>query len=587
MVKTLLREIKQYKWVSIFTSLGMLAEVIVENFIPYKMATIINSIEKKDLHSIYSTAVIMLLLALAGLLTGGIGAVFGAKASTGFARNLRKAMYEKIQKYSFSNIDKFSTSGLVTRLTTDVTNVQNAYQMILRMCIRAPFSMIVAIVMSFAISPKIAMIYVIAVLVLAVIIIILSLNAHKYFKQVFERYDDLNESVQENVQGMRVVKAFVREDYEKGKFGRASYNIYRMFVKAETIISFNFPAMQATMYACIIAISWVGAGLIVNTSNVANPLTTGELTSLLAFSVIILMNLMMLSFVFVMVTMSAASGKRIAEVLNEEPDITNPENPVYEVKDGTIDFENVVFRYNANSEEPILDNINLHIDSGSTVGIMGGTGSAKSTLVNLISRLYDVESGEVKVGGLNVKEYDLEHLREMVSVVLQKNVLFTGTIMENLRWGDENATDEQCINAAKLACAHEFIVEREQGYDTMIEQGGANVSGGQRQRLCIARALLKNPKILILDDSTSAVDTLTDKNIRKSFSEKIPDTTKIIIAQRISSIKDSDMIIVMDDGRVDGIGTHEELLANNEIYKEIYEQQTNDNADFDKKGGEE
>ena len=587
MIRTLLREIKQYKLISVVTSLGMLAEVIVENFIPYKMATIINSIEKHDLKSIYHTALIMLLLAVAGLISGGIGAVFGAKASTGFARNLRKAMYEKIQKYSFSNIDKFSTSGLVTRLTTDVTNVQNAYQMILRMCVRAPFSMIVAIIMSFVISPKIALIYVAAVVFLSIIIVFLSLNAHKYFKQVFERYDDLNESVQENVEGIRVVKAFVREDFEKGKFGRASYNIYRMFVKAETIISFNFPAMMAAMYGCTIAISWVGARLIVNKTNVANPLTTGELSSLLAFSVIILMNLMMLSFVFVMVTMSAASAKRIAEVIEENPDITNPEEPVMEVKDGSIDFENVVFRYNANSEEPILDDINLHIDSGSTIGIMGGTGSAKSTLVNLISRLYDVESGEVKVGGLNVKEYDLEHLREKVSVVLQKNVLFTGTIMENLRWGNENATDEECINAAKLACAHEFVMEREDGYNTMIEQGGSNVSGGQRQRLCIARALLKNPKVLILDDSTSAVDTLTDRNIRKSFKERIPDTTKIIIAQRISSIQEADKIVVMNDGKIDGVGTHEELLANNSIYQEIYNQQTNDNADFDKKGGEE
>ncbi len=579
MIRTLLREIKQYKLISVVTSLGMLAEVIVENFIPYKMATIINSIEKHDLKSIYHTALIMLLLAVAGLISGGIGAVFGAKASTGFARNLRKAMYEKIQKYSFSNIDKFSTSGLVTRLTTDVTNVQNAYQMILRMCVRAPFSMIVAIIMSFVISPKIALIYVAAVVFLSIIIVFLSLNAHKYFKQVFERYDDLNESVQENVEGIRVVKAFVREDFEKGKFGRASYNIYRMFVKAETIISFNFPAMMAAMYGCTIAISWVGARLIVNKTNVANPLTTGELSSLLAFSVIILMNLMMLSFVFVMVTMSAASAKRIAEVIEENPDITNPEEPVMEVKDGSIDFENVVFRYNANSEEPILDDINLHIESGSTIGIMGGTGSAKSTLVNLISRLYDVESGEVKVGGLNVKEYDLEHLREKVSVVLQKNVLFTGTIMENLRWGNENATDEECINAAKLACAHEFVMEREDGYNTMIEQGGSNVSGGQRQRLCIARALLKNPKVLILDDSTSAVDTL--------IKERIPDTTKIIIAQRISSIQEADKIVVMNDGKIDGVGTHEELLANNSIYQEIYNQQTNDNADFDKKGGEE
>ena len=585
MIRVLARQIKQYKFASIMTPLGMLAEVIVENFIPLLMATIIDSIENKDLETIGSTSIIMVLLALAGLFTGGIGAVFGAKASAGFARNLRKAMYEKIQTFSFSNIDRFSTSGLVTRLTTDVTNVQNAYQMLLRMCVRAPFSMITAIIMSFIVSPKMAMIYVVAVLFLGIIIAIITKNAHKYFKQVFDRYDKLNESVQENVTAMRVVKAYVREDYEKGKFGKASYAIYRMFIKAEKIVAFNFPAMQFTMYACIIAISWIGAGLIVSTGN-HTPFTTGNLTSLLAYSMNILMSLMMLSFVFVMLTLSMASAERISQVLSEEPDITNCENPDFDVKDGSIDFENVIFRYNKKSERPVLDNINIHIDSGETIGIMGGTGSAKSSFVNLISRLYDVNEGEVKVGGKNVKEYDLETLRQKVSVVLQKNVLFSGTIMENLKWGDENATDEECIEACKLACAHEFVMERENGYDTMIEQGGANVSGGQRQRLCIARALLKKPKILILDDSTSAVDTLTDSKIRQSFREKIPETTKLIIAQRISSIQDADRIIVMDDGKINGVGTHEELLANNAIYQEVYDQQTNDNADFDKKGGE-
>lgn len=585
MIKTLGKQIKQYKFASIMTPVGMLAEVIVENFIPLLMATIIDSIQSKDMETIASTSVIMVFLAIAGLVTGGIGAVFGAKASAGFARNLRKAMYEKIQTFSFSNIDRFSTSGLVTRLTTDVTNVQNAYQMLLRMCVRAPFSMITAIIMSFIVSPKMATIYIIAVLFLGIIIAVITLNAHKYFKQVFERYDKLNESVQENVTAMRVVKAYVREDYEKGKFGKASYNIYRMFIKAEKIVSFNFPAMQFTMYACIIAISWIGATMIVSTGNHA-PFTTGNLTSLLAYSMNILMSLMMLSFVFVMLTLSMASAERISQVLNEEPDITNCENPDFDVLDGSVDFDNVIFRYNEKSERPVLDNINIHIDSGETIGIMGGTGSAKSSFVNLISRLYDVNEGEVRVGGKNVKIYDLETLRKMVSVVLQKNVLFSGTIMENLKWGDENASDEECIEACKLACAHEFVMERENGYDTLIEQGGANVSGGQRQRLCIARALIKKPKILILDDSTSAVDTLTDNNIRKAFREKIPDITKIIIAQRISSIKDADRIIVMDDGKINGVGTHNELLKNNEIYKEVYNQQTTDNADFDKKGGE-
>ena len=585
MVKTIARQIKQYKIASVLTSLGMLAEVVVENFIPLLMAVIIDSIHDKNMGKIGSTSIIMVLLGISGLITGGMGAVFGAKASSGLARNLRKAMYEKIQTFSFSNIDKFSTSGLVTRMTTDVTNVQNSYQMLLRMCVRAPASMIVAIALAFTVSPKMASIYVVAVVVLGFIIALISLKAHKYFKQVFERYDDLNESVQENVSAMRVVKAYVREDYEKGKFGKASYNIYKMFVKAETIISFNFPAMQATMYACIIAISWLGAHLIVQSGNTT--FTTGNLTSLLAYCMNILMSLMMLSFVLVMITISAASGHRIAEVLNEEPDITNGETPLFVIPNGSIDFKDVMFRYNAKSEKPVLDSINIHIESGETIGIMGGTGSAKSSFVNLIPRLYDVESGEVLVGGRNVKEYDLETLREKVSVVLQKNVLFSGTIMENLKWGDENASDEECIEAAKLACAHDFVMEREKGYDTMIEQGGANVSGGQRQRLCIARALIKKPKILILDDSTSAVDTLTDSKIRQAFKENIPDTTKLIIAQRISSIKDADRIIVLDDGKINGVGTHEELLESNDIYREVYEQQTNDNADFDQEGGDE
>lgn len=598
MIKTLAKHIKGVRLASVLTPLGMLAEVIVENFIPLLMAIIIDSIGNGDLNTVYKTSGIMLLLALAGLATGIVGGVFGAKASTGFARNLRKAMFENIQTFSFSNIDKFSTAGLVTRLTTDVTNMQNAYQMVLRMCVRAPFSLIVAMVMAFSVSPRIASIYLIAVLILGVFLALITAKAFKYFNKVFEKYDALNASVQENVTAMRVVKAYVREDYERGKFSKANYNIYKMFVKAEGIVAFNSPLMMTTVYTCILLISWLSANAIVAGGNVAPGLTTGNLTSLLAYCMNILMSLMMLSMVFVMVTMSMASGRRICEVLNEKADIVNPENPDYDVTDGSISFKNVNFRYNKTSEKPVLENINIDIKSGETIGIIGGTGSAKSSFVNLISRLYDVEVPEkasedgempisgVFVGGKDVRTYDLETLRREVSVVLQKNVLFSGTILENLRWGDEEASEEECIRACKLACADEFIEKIPNKYNTYIEQGGSNVSGGQRQRLCIARALLKKPKILILDDSTSAVDTVTDAKIRKAFREEIPDTTKIIIAQRISSVQDSDRIIVMDDGKIDGVGTHQELLENNEIYREVYEQQTNDNADFDKKGGE-
>ena len=555
MIKTLLGQVKEFKLVSLLTPLGMLAEVIVENFIPLQMAVIIDSIGKNDLSTIYKTSFIMLLLALSGLIAGYMGGVWGAKASTGFARNLRKAMYENIQTFSFSNIDKFSTAGLVTRLTTDVTNIQNAYQMILRMCVRAPFSLLVAMIMAFSVSPRVASVYLIAVSILGIVLAIITLNAHKYFTQVFKKYDKLNESVQENV--------------------------------SAGIVSLNAPSMMLAMYSCILFISWLSAHMIIASGN--NPavgLTTGNLTSLLAYCMNILMSLMMLSMVFVMVTMSMASAERIAEVINEKADITNPENPEYEVANGSIRFENVDFRYNKTSEKPVLENINISIKSGETIGIMGGTGSAKSSFVNLLSRLYDVEKGRVIVGGKDVREYDLDVLRKEVSVVLQKNVLFSGTILENLRWGDENATDEECIRACKLACADEFIERMPDKYNTYIEQGGSNVSGGQKQRLCIARALLKKPKILILDDSTSAVDTVTDAKIRKAFREEIPDTTKIIIAQRISSVKDADRIIVFDDGKIDGVGTHEELLKNNSIYREVYNQQMNDNADFDKKGGE-
>lgn len=587
MLKTLAKEIKEYKAVSFLTPVGMLAEVIVENFIPLLMAIIIDSIGTGDLKRIYRTAGLMLTLAIAGLISGFMGGVWGAHASTGFAKNLRKAMYKNIQTFSFSNIDKFSTAGLVTRLTTDVTNIQNAYQMVLRMGVRAPFSLITAMIMAFAVSPKMASIYLVAVIVLGIIITIITVSAHKYFTEVFKKYDELNASVQENVTSMRVVKAYVREDFERGKFGKANYNIYKMFVKAERIVAFNSPVMMATVNSCILLIGWFGAHLIVASGNdAALGLTTGNLTSLLAYCMNILMNLMMLSMMFVMLTLSVASAERIAEVLNETPDIVNPKDPLLEVKDGSIEFKKVLFRYNKSSEKPILEDINLNIRSGETIGIIGGTGSAKSSLVNLISRLYDVEDGEVLVGGKNVKEYDLDTLRNEVSVVLQKNVLFSGTILENLRWGDENATDEECIRACKLACADEFIEKMPDKYNTYIEQGGSNVSGGQRQRLCIARALIKKPKVLILDDSTSAVDTLTDSKIRKAFREEIPNTTKIIIAQRISSIQDSDRIIVMDDGMINGVGTHEQLLNNNEIYKEVYTQQTTDNADFDKEGGE-
>lgn len=593
MIKTLGKHIKGYLAASILTPLCMLAEVIVENFIPLLMAVIIDSIGTGDLKKIYLTSVIMLLLAIVGLITGFGGGVYGAKASTGFARNLRKAMFENIQTFSFSNIDKFSTAGLVTRLTTDVTNMQNAYQMILRMAVRAPFSLLVAMIMAFTVSPKMASIYLVAVIILGIIMAFITIKSYKYFSQVFKKYDALNESVQENVTAMRVVKAYVREDYERGKFGKASYNVYKMFIRAEGIVSLSSPIMMATVYTCILLISWLSAQAIVAGGNMAPGLTTGNLTSLLAYCMNILMSLMMLSMVFVMITMSLSSGKRIAEVLEEKADIVNPENPDYNVPDGSITFKNVNFRYNKSSEKPVLENINIHIKSGETIGIMGGTGSAKSSFVNLISRLYDIEQPEdentesyLLVGGKDVRTYDLETLRQEVSVVLQKNVLFSGSILDNLRWGNPEASEEECIRVCKLACADEFIEKMPDKYNTHIEQGGSNVSGGQKQRLCIARALLKKPKILILDDSTSAVDTLTDSRIRKAFREEIPDTTKIIIAQRISSIKDADRIIVMDDGKINGIGTHKELLETNEIYREVYNQQTNDNADFDKQGGE-
>ncbi|MBP3717964.1 MAG: ABC transporter ATP-binding protein [Eubacterium sp.] len=579
MVKTILKEVQEFKKASFATPVFMILEVIFETIIPIVMGKIIDISEGDniDMSHILMYGGLMILLALGALFVGIMGGMYGAKASAGLAKNLRRDMYKNIQDFSFSNIDKFSSASLVTRLTTDVTNVQNAYQMVLRMMTRAPINLIVAMVAAFAISPKVAMVYLYAVIFLAIVGGFLISRVTKYFTAAFPKYDEMNESVQENVSAIRVVKGFVREDFENKKFKKASGMIYNLFVKAESIMAIAMPVMQSTIYFCILMVSWVGAKLIVT----GGDLTTGNLSTLLAYCMQILISLMMLSMVIVMITMSAASGKRIAEVLEEKSDLTNPENPVMEVKDGSIDFENVIFRYNKDSEKPVLDNINLHIKSGETIGIIGGTGSSKTSLVNLISRLYDVSEGSVKVGGRDVREYDMEVLRNSVSVVLQKNVLFSGTIMENLRWGNKDATEEECKEAARLAAADEFIENFPDKYETKIEQGGTNVSGGQKQRLCIARALLKKPKVLILDDSTSAVDTTTDAMIRKSFKEYIPDTTKIIIAQRISSVMDSDKIIVMDSGKLNGFGTHEELMATNEIYRDVYESQQGGSKDFD------
>ena len=581
MLKVLGAQIKEFKKDSIMTPVFMILEVIMEMIIPLLMASIIDDgVNAGNMNHIYKVGAYMVVAAIIGLWAGMMGAKYGARASTGFARNLRKAMFENIQTFSFSNIDKYSTSSLITRLTTDVTNLQNAYQMLLRMAMRAPASMIIAMIMAFSINAKLASTYLIAVIFLGACIAMIIPRATKYFRQVFEKYDDLNASVQENVSAIRVVKAYVREDYEKEKFSKANQNIYNMFLRAEKLVVINMPLMQFTVYACILIISWLGAKMIV-----AGGLTTGEMMSLLTYCMNILMSLMMVSMIFVMLTMSYASAKRIAEVLQEKTDLTNPENPVEEVPDGSIVFKNVDFTYK-NGSKPVLKNINLDIKSGETIGIIGGTGSAKSSLVNLISRLYDVTSGELLVGGRNVKEYDMEALRNQVSVVLQKNVLFSGSILDNLRWGDKNATEAECIRACELACADEFIQKMPDKYNTHIEQGGSNVSGGQKQRLCIARALLKKPKILILDDSTSAVDTATDAKIRKAFAEEIPDTTKLIIAQRISSVQHADKIIVMDNGEISDFGSHDELYARSEIYKDVYDSQTGGSGDFDEDGGD-
>lgn len=580
MLKTLEAHIREFKTASILTPLFMLLEVAMETIIPLMMGSIVDDgVSKGNTTHIYFMGGMMVIAALVSLFGGCMGAYFGAKASMGFGRNLRKGMFAQIQEYSFANIDKFSTAGLVTRMTTDVTNIQNAYQMLLRMCMRAPATIVCAMIMSFFISPKLASIYLVAVIILGAALIFISTKAMGHFQQAFTKYDDLNESVQENVSAIRVVKAYVREDYEKKRFKKASQNIYKVFTKAEGIVVWNNPLMQFTVYSCILLISWLGAHMVVGGS-----LETGDLMTLLTYCMNILMNLMMLSMIFVMVSMSVASARRICEVLNEESTLKNPLDPDYEVPDGSIRFENVTFRYNKNSEAPVLDNINLDIKSGETIGIVGGTGSSKSSLVNLISRLYDVEGGAVYVGGKDVRSYDMETLRNQVSVVLQQNVLFSGSIFDNLRWGNKDATDEECIEACRLSCADEFIQTFPDKYNTHIEQGGTNVSGGQKQRLCIARALLKKPKILILDDSTSAVDTATDAKIRKSFAEAIPGTTKLIIAQRISSVMDADRIIVLEGGRLNAFDTHENLLENNDIYREVYDSQTNGGGDFDEGG---
>ena len=579
MIKTLAAQIKEFKKASVLTPVFMILEVVFEMLIPLMMASIIDDgVEAGDMRHIYLVGIFMVGAALCGLFCGIMGGKFGARASTGFARNLRKAMFDNIQTFSFSNLDKFSTAGLVTRLTTDVSNIQMAYQMLLRICFRAPISMICAMSMAYMINARLATVYLVALVILAGILFFIIRRAMKYFQMAFPKYDELNASVQENVSAIRVVKAYVREDYETSKLKKASQAIYDIFLKAEKNVVLNMPVMQLTVYTCILLISWMGARMIVQSE-----LTTGELMSLMTYCMNILMSLMMVAMIFVMMSMSIASARRISEVLEEKSDLTNPEEPIYDVPDGDIEFRDVNFSYYKDGSKAILHDLNIKIRAGETVGILGGTGSSKTSLVNLISRLYDVSSGAVLVGGHDVREYDMESLRNQVAVVLQKNVLFSGTILENLRWGDADATEEECRRVCRLACADEFVEKMPKGYHTYIEQGGSNVSGGQKQRLCIARALLKKPKVLILDDSTSAVDTATDAKIRKAFAEEIPETTKLIIAQRVSSVQHADHIIVMEEGRIDGYGTHEELLRDNEIYREVYESQTSGSGDFDEK----
>ena len=581
------KEIRQYKKDALLSPMYTTLCVVLEILIPYLTASIIDKgIAVGDMAHVAKIGSLMAVMAILAMVFGIRAGIHSARASTGLAANLRESMFGRIQDYSFSNIDRFSTAGLVTRLTTDVTNIQNAFQMILQICTRAPVTLIVALFMAFSISAKLSPVFLVAIAFLGVMIVILIPKAMRYFRQMFRKYDAVNGVVKENVGAIRVVKAFVREQYEDDKFSGAANDLFKNSISAERIISFSMPIMQLTVYTCILVISWFGAKMIVNQTG----LTTGELTSLLSYVMNILMSLMMLSMVFVMVTQSAAAAQRIEEVLEEQPDIASPENAVKIVKDGSIDFDHVTFAYQQRSGKPVLSDIDLHIKSGETIGIMGGTGSSKSSLVNLISRLYDVTAGEVRVGGVDVRKYDVESLRDAVSVVLQNNVLFSGTIYDNLRWGDEHATDEQCREACRLACADEFIERFPDQYNTRIERGGTNVSGGQKQRLCIARALLKKPKVLVLDDSTSAVDTATDAKIREAMRTHIPGTTKIIIAQRISSIQDADRVVVLDNGRVNAFDTPENLLKTNAIYQEVYNSQVGSGGgDFDEaamKGGD-
>ncbi|MDR3593373.1 ABC transporter ATP-binding protein [Clostridium sp.] len=569
MIKKLVSYVAEFKRDTILTPVYVAFEAIMETIIPLLMAWIIdNGVGKGNMKYVCIVGLVMIIVSFISLTCGALSGKYAAAASTGFARNLRRAMYYNIQNYSFSNIDKYSTAGLITRLTTDVTNVQNAFQMLIRMFVRAPFMLIFAMGMSFYINAKLAAVFLGAIIFLGFVLYSIMTKAHPYFMEVFKKYDDLNASVQENLTAIRTVKAYVREDHETNKFYKASETLYKFFMRAEKLIIINGPAMQFAVYTCILLLSWLGAKMIVS-----NTMTTGELMSMFAYTTNIMISLMMMSFVFVMVIMSKSSAERIVEVLDEKSDLINCENPIYEVEDGSITFNNVNFSYSKDKDKCVLEDIHIEIKSGETIGIIGGTGSAKSTLVQLIPRLYDTTSGTVEVGGVDVKNYDIETLRDEVSMVLQKNVLFSGTIKENLRWGKKNATDQELIEACRQAQAEEFIENLPHKYDTHIEQGGSNVSGGQKQRLCIARALLKKPKILILDDSTSAVDTKTDALIRKAFKETIPDTTKIIIAQRISSVEDADRIIVLNDGRIDGFGTHAELLKSNAIYGEVYESQ--------------
>ena len=582
MIKKLASHLGEYRRAAILTPMFSALEAVMDILLPTIMAFIIDlGIEKGDMNAIVKYGLLTFAVAAIALLLGVLAGKYAAEASTGFAGNLRDAMYKNIQHYSFSNIDKFSTAGLVTRMTTDVTNLQNAFQMMERMCVRAPVHLVFALIMAFSIGGPLALIFVVAVAFLLAVLASIMVPTFKIFDRVFKNYDNLNASVQENVSAIRVVKSFVREGFENEKYTKACEGLYQQFVNAESRLSFNSPAMLTAIYGCNIALSWFGAKYILH-----GALTTGQLNALFGYIMNILMALMMLSMAFVMISMSAASAKRIVEVLDEKTDLPPAKAPVQEVKDGSIRFDHVTFKYKHGSGQPVLNDITFDIKPGETLGIIGGTGSAKSSLVQLIPRLYDAETGTVSVGGVDVRDYNLDVLRHEVSMVLQKNVLFSGTILDNLRWGNENASEEECIRVAKLACADEFIERFPDKYNTWIEQGGSNVSGGQKQRLTIARALLRKPKVLILDDSTSAVDTATDAKIRKAFREEIPGTTKIIIAQRISSVQDADRILVLDNGQINGLGTHEELLKNNAIYQEVYNSQTQGGGDFDKQGGE-